>query len=134
MTGKKTNNRQAKTKDMNSNKVSNNNSSVLKFMVDVASPSGLIEDANLDSEDNDTENDVEEDTNATVSFMAMKSSKGTISPKSRGGTWMKGLYECWKDNYDDNPYDDDKEGEDQMKEQLAFRDAYDISLCGQIKR
>ncbi|GKA03092.1 hypothetical protein Tco_0675873 [Tanacetum coccineum] len=94
---------------------------------------GLIEDANLDSEDNDTENVVEEDDNATASFMAMKCSKGTISSKTKGGTWMKSLYECWKDDYDDNPYDDDEQGEDLTEEQLAFCDAYDISLRGQIK-
>ncbi|GJY95071.1 hypothetical protein Tco_0511432 [Tanacetum coccineum] len=94
---------------------------------------GLIEDANLDSEDIDTEDDVEEDDNATTSFMAMKSSKGTISSKTKGGTWTKSLYECWKDDYDDNRYDDDEEGEDLTEQQLAFRDVYDISLRGQIK-
>nr|GEX80238.1 hypothetical protein [Tanacetum cinerariifolium] len=39
-TAKKTNNRQAKEKDTNSNKVSSNNNSGLNFMVDVASLSG----------------------------------------------------------------------------------------------
>ena len=35
-------------------------------------------------------------------------SKATKSSKSGGGTGMKSLYKRWKDDYDDNPYDDEE--------------------------
>ncbi|GKE72797.1 hypothetical protein Tco_1534838, partial [Tanacetum coccineum] len=100
---------------MNSNKVRSNNNYGLKSMVDVASSSG--DDVNVenskdviqDNEDNDSENDVEDDDTKTACFMAVKSSKDTCSSKNGGGTGKKSLYECWKDDYDDNPYDDDDE-------------------------
>nr|GEU91782.1 hypothetical protein [Tanacetum cinerariifolium] len=87
----------------------------------------------LDNEDNDTENNVEED-NETASFMASKSSEGICSSKSRGGTGKKSLCERWKDDYDDNPYEDDHEYEDLTKDQPGLCDSYDISLSGQIRR
>nr|GEY54023.1 hypothetical protein [Tanacetum cinerariifolium] len=83
-------------------------------------------DVKLDNEDNDRENDVEEEDNETESFMALKSSKGSSSSKNEGGTGRKNLYVRWKDDYDDNTYDDDVEGEDLTEEQLPFYDAYDI--------
>ncbi|GKC62561.1 hypothetical protein Tco_1095159 [Tanacetum coccineum] len=47
---------------------------------------GKSKDVNLDNEDNDSENDVEEDYNEIMSFMASKSYKGTRSSKNGGGT------------------------------------------------
>ncbi|GKA28173.1 copia-type polyprotein [Tanacetum coccineum] len=86
---------------------------------------GNSKDVNVDNEYNVSENDVEEDDNETASFMASKSSKVMFGKKS--------LYERWKDNYDDNPYDDDKESEDLTEDQLALCYAFDISLNGQIR-
>ncbi|GKC27885.1 zinc knuckle CX2CX4HX4C containing protein [Tanacetum coccineum] len=99
-TAKKMDNRHAKQKDTNSNKVSGNYNSGSKSVVDVANSSGNCKDDNLDNEDNDSENDVEEDDNESAR--------------------KKSLYEHWKDDYNDNPYDDDKECEDLMEEQLAL--------------
>ena len=65
--------------------------------------------------------------------MASKSVKGTNSSKSGGGTGMKSLYERWKEDYNDNPYDDD-ECEYFTEEQLAFYDAYDIRVHGHARR
>ncbi|GJW43656.1 hypothetical protein Tco_0072455 [Tanacetum coccineum] len=62
---------------------------------------GNNKDVTLDNEDNDSENDVKEDDNEIVSFMASQSSKGTSSSKSGGGTGKKSLYERWKADYDD---------------------------------
>ncbi|GJU67009.1 RNA-directed DNA polymerase, eukaryota [Tanacetum coccineum] len=50
------------------------------------------------------------------------------------GTGRKSSYEDWKDDYDDNPYDDDEEHKDLTEDQLAFSDVFDISLRGQIRR
>ncbi|GKD02313.1 hypothetical protein Tco_1177287 [Tanacetum coccineum] len=91
-------------------------------------------DVNLDTEDNDSEDDVKEDNSETTSFMALKSSKGMSSSKNEGGTGKKSLYECWKDDYDDDPYDDDEEREDLTDEELEFCEAFYISLRGQIRR
>lgn len=44
---------------------------------------------------------MEEDDNDTARFMASTSSKVAMSSKRGGGTEMKSLYECWKDDYDD---------------------------------
>ncbi|GJU05337.1 zinc knuckle CX2CX4HX4C containing protein [Tanacetum coccineum] len=48
--------------------------------------------------DEDSDNEVEEVVNEPTSFMASKSG---------GGIGRKSLYERWKDDYEDNPYDDD---------------------------
>ncbi|GKD52753.1 hypothetical protein Tco_1281729, partial [Tanacetum coccineum] len=77
---------------------------------------------------------VEDDDNETASFMASKNCKGKDSSKSGGGTGKKSLYECWRDDYNSNPYYYDEECEDLIEDQLAFRDAFDISLRGQIRR
>ncbi|GJZ81045.1 hypothetical protein Tco_0646039 [Tanacetum coccineum] len=69
-----------------------------------------------------------------ASFMASKSCKGKDSSKSGGGTGKKSLYECWRDDYNSNNYYYDEECEDLTEDQLAFRDAFDISLRGQIRR
>nr|GEX71509.1 zinc finger, CCHC-type [Tanacetum cinerariifolium] len=84
----------------------------------------------------DNENGVEKDDNERTSFMASKSSKDTSSSKSGGGTGRKTLYERWKDDYNDNPYDDDDDDEckDLREEQLGLCDGFDISLCGQVRR
>ncbi|GJX71050.1 hypothetical protein Tco_0308221 [Tanacetum coccineum] len=81
-----------------------------------------------------SENDVEDDDNETASFMASKSSKGIGSLKTRGEAGKMSLYERWKDDYGDNPYDEDEECEDLTEDQLAFYDAFDISLRCQIRR
>nr|GEW13929.1 hypothetical protein [Tanacetum cinerariifolium] len=91
-------------------------------------------DVKLDNEDNDRENDVEEEGNETGSFMALKSSKGSSSSKNEGGTGRKNLYVRWKDDYDDNVYDDDVEGENLTEEQLPFYDAYDIDALEDKKQ
>ena len=52
-----------------------------------------------------------------------------MASKSEGGIRRKSLYECCKDDYDDNPYDDD-ECTDLTKEQLAICDSYDIRVRG----
>ncbi|GKG59455.1 hypothetical protein Tco_0605106, partial [Tanacetum coccineum] len=82
------------------------------------------------------ENGREEDDNEKTSFMASKSYKGVDSSKIRGGTGRKSSYECWKDDYEDNTYDDDddEEREDLTEKQPAFCDSFDISLRGQIRR
>ncbi|GJT58489.1 G-type lectin S-receptor-like serine/threonine-protein kinase LECRK3 [Tanacetum coccineum] len=95
---------------------------------------GNSKDVNLDTEDNDSEDDVKEDNSETTSFMALKSSKGMGSSKNEGGTGKKSLYECWKDDYDDDPYDDDEEREDLTDEEPEFCEAFYISLRGQIRR
>ncbi|GKC22320.1 hypothetical protein Tco_1024470 [Tanacetum coccineum] len=59
---------------------------------------------------------------------------GRSSSKSRSGTGRKSLYECWKDDYDDNPYGDDDEREDLTEDQLAFSNAFDIGFRGQIRQ
>ena len=46
---------------------------------------------------------------------------------------MKRLYVRWKDDYDDDLYDDD-ECADLTEEQLAFCDAYDIRVRGHSRR
>ncbi|GJY67149.1 copia-type polyprotein [Tanacetum coccineum] len=74
-------------------------------------------DVNMDNEDNDSDNDVKEDDDETATFMTSKSSKGTGSLKSGVGKRSKCLYERWKDDYDDNSYDDDEECEDLTEEQ-----------------
>ncbi|GJS35978.1 RNA-directed DNA polymerase, eukaryota, reverse transcriptase zinc-binding domain protein [Tanacetum coccineum] len=79
-----------------------------------------------DNEDNDSENDVEDDDTKTACFMAVKSSKDTCSSKNGGGTGKKSLYECWKDDYDDNPYDDDDEGGAARFEGIRRLDLYHI--------
>ncbi|GJS94177.1 RNA-directed DNA polymerase, eukaryota, reverse transcriptase zinc-binding domain protein [Tanacetum coccineum] len=84
-------NRHAKQKDTNSNKVSGNNNSSLKFIVDIASSNGNSKDVKFNNEDNDSENDVEEDNNKTTSFMTSKSSKGTGSSKSGSRTGKQSL-------------------------------------------
>ncbi|GKF95696.1 hypothetical protein Tco_0288431 [Tanacetum coccineum] len=71
----------------------------------------------------ESESEVEEVYNETASFM---------TSKSGGGTGRKSLYERWKNDYDDNPYDDE-ECEDLADEQLAFCDAFDKSLCGHVR-
>ena len=92
---------------------------------------GNRELVNLDNENHDSENDVEEDDNETV---ASKSVKGTNSSKSGGGTRMKSLYDHWKEDYDDNSYDDDDECEYLTEEKLALYDAYDIRVHGHARR
>nr|GEY16741.1 hypothetical protein [Tanacetum cinerariifolium] len=89
---------------------------------------------NLYNDHNDRENKVEDDDNETASFMASKSSKGIGSSKSKCEAGKTSLYEHWKDDYDDNPYDDDEECEDMKEDKLAFYDAFDISLHCQIRR
>ncbi|GKB24293.1 hypothetical protein Tco_0863694 [Tanacetum coccineum] len=144
--------RHAKQKDTNSNKVSGNNNSSLKSIVDIASSNGMkivtsnpFDFLNMVEKDivvtpsdlvnlEESENDVEEDNNKTASFMTSKSSKGTCSSKSGSGTGKQSLYDRLKDDYDDNPYDDDEEHEDLTNEQLAFYDAFDISPRSQIRR
>ncbi|GJU70154.1 copia-type polyprotein [Tanacetum coccineum] len=86
---------------------------------------GVTSSDSVSSEDNDNE---------TASFMASKSCKGKDSSKSGGGTGKKSLYECWRDDYNSNNYYYDEECEDLTEDQLAFRDAFDISLRGQIRR
>ncbi|GJW69682.1 hypothetical protein Tco_0126599 [Tanacetum coccineum] len=86
-----------------------------------------------DLADKESESYVEEDDQKTASFLASKSSKGTSSSKSGGGMGRKSLYEHCKDDYDDNPYDDEEEHEDLSKHQLAICDAFDLSLRGQIR-
>ncbi|GKB41112.1 hypothetical protein Tco_0886054 [Tanacetum coccineum] len=48
-----------------------------------------------------------------------------------GGTRRKSIYDHSIGVYDDNPYDNDVGHEDITEEQLAFFDAFDISLRGQ---
>ena len=74
--------------------------------------------------DEDSDIEVEEIFDETAGFMASKS-----------GGWIgrKSLYECWIDDYDDNPYDDDN-CEDLTEEQLTFCDAYDIRVRGHTRR
>ncbi|GKC83305.1 putative reverse transcriptase domain-containing protein, partial [Tanacetum coccineum] len=88
-------------------------------------------EVNLGNEENDSENGRKEDDNEKTSFMASKSYKGIDSSKIGGGTGRKSLYECWKDDYEDNTYDDDddEEREDLTEKQPAFCDSFDISLC-----
>ncbi|GJX69536.1 hypothetical protein Tco_0305263 [Tanacetum coccineum] len=86
-----------------------------------------------DLADKESESYVEEDDQKTASFLASKSSKGTSSSKSGGGMGRKSLYEHWKDDYDDNPYDEEEEHEDLSKHQLAICNAFDLSLRGQIR-
>nr|GEV97539.1 hypothetical protein [Tanacetum cinerariifolium] len=81
---------------------------------------GVAPNDQLTRKDNDSENDVEDDDTETASFMAVKSSKDTCSSKNGGGTGKKSLYERWKDDYDDNPYDDDEECEYLTEDLLAF--------------
>ncbi|GJV87082.1 RNA-directed DNA polymerase, eukaryota [Tanacetum coccineum] len=77
-----------------------------------------------DVADEESESDLEEVYNETTIFMASKSG---------GGTGKKSLYKRWKDDYDDNPYDDD-ECEDFTEEQLALCDAFDIRLRSHVRR
>ncbi|GJS82749.1 hypothetical protein Tco_0749290 [Tanacetum coccineum] len=101
---KKMDKRQAKQKDANSNKVIRVAPSDSVNSKGDDVNLGNSKDVNLDNEDNDSENEVEVDDNETAN------------------------------DYDDNPYDDDEECEDLTEAQLAFCDAFDISLCGQIRR
>ncbi|GJW52986.1 copia protein [Tanacetum coccineum] len=76
-------------------------------------------EVNLGNEENDSENGREEDDNEKTSFMASKSYKGIDSSKIGGGTGRKSLYECWKDDYEDNTYDDDDD--DCLKEREELK-------------
>ncbi|GKD17048.1 copia-type polyprotein [Tanacetum coccineum] len=140
-TATKTDNRHARHKDTNSNKVTNNNDYGL-IMVDVASANGMKV---VTSNPFDVLNMVERDigvaphdsvntTNDDVNVENIKITKGTDCSKSGGETRKKSLYERWKDDYDDNPYDSVEEREDLTEDELAFCVAFDISLRGQIKR
>ncbi|GJR15330.1 hypothetical protein Tco_0797982 [Tanacetum coccineum] len=84
-----------------------------------------VEENNKESDvvDKESKSEVEEVYNETASFMASKSGCGT---------GRKSLYERWKNDYDDNPYDVE-ECEDLANEQLAFCDAFDKSLCGHAR-
>nr|GEV75826.1 hypothetical protein [Tanacetum cinerariifolium] len=82
--------------------------------------------------------DMEEVFNKTAEFITPKQSKVDISYKSEGGIEKSILYERWKESYnkdlcDDDPYDDDARAY-LTEKQLAFCNALDISLEGQIKR
>ncbi|GJT88267.1 hypothetical protein Tco_1069984 [Tanacetum coccineum] len=79
-----------------------------------------IEYIENDLADKESDNDVEEVHNEAASFMASN---------SEGGARRKSLYVRWKDDFDNNPYDDD-ECEDLEKVQLPFCDAFDIRLRG----
>ncbi|GJX89563.1 hypothetical protein Tco_0341577, partial [Tanacetum coccineum] len=70
---------------------------------------GNSKDVNLDNEDDHSEDDVEDDDNETVSFLSLKNYKGKCSSKSGGGTGKEIIYERRKDDYHNNPYDDDEE-------------------------
>ena len=55
-------------------------------------------------------------------------SNATSSSKGGSGVGNKSLCERWKEDYDDEVY------EDLTKEQLAFYNALDINFRGQIRR
>ncbi|GKC67115.1 hypothetical protein Tco_1099713, partial [Tanacetum coccineum] len=73
-----------------------------------------------DLADKESDNDVEEVHNEAAIFMASN---------REGGARRKSLYVRWKDDFDNNPYDDD-ECEDLKEVQLPFCDAFDIRLRG----
>nr|GEV59449.1 hypothetical protein [Tanacetum cinerariifolium] len=83
---------------------------------------GTVKENNMENDlaDKDSDNDVEEVHNEAASFMASN---------SEGGAKRKSLYVRRKDDYDDNPYDDD-ECEDLKEVQLPFCNAFDIRLHG----
>nr|GEY80730.1 hypothetical protein [Tanacetum cinerariifolium] len=74
----------------------------------IATKLGNSKDVKFNNEDNDSKNDVEEDNNKITSFMTSKSSKGIGSLKSESETEKMSLYDHLKDDYDDNPYDDEE--------------------------
>ncbi|GJW09844.1 hypothetical protein Tco_1575671 [Tanacetum coccineum] len=84
---------------------------------------------NVGNEDSDSsdviadDSEVIADDNETSSFMASNHPKVASSSKGGGGRGKSSLYERWKEDYDDNPYDDSK-CEDLIEEQLTLCDAY----------
>nr|GEV76017.1 hypothetical protein [Tanacetum cinerariifolium] len=74
---------------------------------------------NLDNEDSD--NNVIDYTNETLSFRDPKIIKVTSSSMRGDGSEKSSLYERWNETYDDNLYNDDK-CEDLTPQQLAFFD------------
>ncbi|GKC18870.1 copia-type polyprotein [Tanacetum coccineum] len=127
--------RQTKPKDTNSNKVSSNNNSGSKSIVDVASSSGTkIVTSNPFDVLNMVDKDIGVAPSDSVNSKGDDVNVGNSSSKSEGGTGMKSLSGRWKENYDDTSYEDDEEHGDLTDEQLAFFGAFDVSLRGQIRR
>ncbi|GJT57447.1 hypothetical protein Tco_0992501 [Tanacetum coccineum] len=79
----------------------------------------------------DSGNEVEDVFNETVGFMASTSSKVEKYPKSGSGVESKSMYEQWRENYVQDPYDDDDFDDcDLTSTALQFANAFDINLRG----
>ncbi|GJY29952.1 reverse transcriptase domain-containing protein [Tanacetum coccineum] len=79
----------------------------------------------------ESESDVDEVFNVTVSFRTSKLPK--INKGYTSGTRVRNssLYEQWKENYEEDPYDDDNFDDLGLtEEQLDFANAFDINLRG----
>nr|GEW53347.1 hypothetical protein [Tanacetum cinerariifolium] len=63
-------------------------------------------DVNLDNQNSDIV--IVNDANETVSFMALKLPKVTSYFMRKGRSGKSSIYDCWKKNYDGNPYDDNE--------------------------
>ncbi|GKA65529.1 hypothetical protein Tco_0765236 [Tanacetum coccineum] len=139
---------QAKSKDRNSTKVANNNSSS-KIMANMASSYGTKRNsrvANYNETKIMTSNPFDflkwlksmlgllVDTNETTSFMTPKLPKVTSSCMGRGGSGTSSLYECCKETIGDSAYDDDDKCEDLTPHQQTFCDVFDIRLLSNSRR
>ncbi|GJZ38092.1 hypothetical protein Tco_0584283 [Tanacetum coccineum] len=82
-----------------------------------------------------SDSEVEEAFNETIGFMASTSSKIYSSSKNGSGVVKKSMYEKWKETYIEDPYDDDDDIDDYglTEDQLKIANAFDISLCGQLR-
>ncbi|GKC48233.1 hypothetical protein Tco_1065955 [Tanacetum coccineum] len=84
----------------------------------------------LVNEDSDSE--VEEVYDETVTFMASTSSNVNKASKSGNGWGNKRLYEQWKKCHGEDPYNDDDFDDLVLTDaQIKFANAFDINLRGQ---
>ncbi|GJX84728.1 hypothetical protein Tco_0335502 [Tanacetum coccineum] len=90
----------------------------------------LVDD--LVNEDNDSE--VEEVYDETATYMASTSFNVNKASKRGNGGGNKSLYEQWKENHGEDPYDDDDFDDPGLTDaQMKFANAFDINLHGQLR-
>ncbi|GKC95141.1 hypothetical protein Tco_1160583 [Tanacetum coccineum] len=111
---------EAKSKDKNSTKVANNNSSS-KIMANMASSYDTKRNSHVANY------------NETTNNMTPKLPKVTSSCMGKGGSGTSSLYECCKETIGDSTYDDDK-CEDLTPHQQTFCDVFYIRLPGNSGR
>ncbi|GJX14846.1 hypothetical protein Tco_0206604 [Tanacetum coccineum] len=92
--------------------------------------SKMVDD--LVNEDNDSE--VEEVYDETTTYKAFTGFNVNKASKSGSGEGNKSLYEQWKENHGEDPYDDDDFDDPGLTDaQMKFANAFDVNFRGQLR-